>query len=89
MEQKVKQQEANAWKEEYLWNVKIEKLKEMATKASQGGGVTKGDGVKRKEILIYSCGVTDEVVRRSRKDKKRGKRNRGDGRNETVTKTRM
>lgn len=72
----MKQQEANAWKEEYLWNVKIEKLKEMATKASWGGGLTKGDGEKRKEILIYSCGVTDEVARRSRKDKKREKEQR-------------
>lgn len=70
----MKQQEANAWKEEYQWNVKIEKLKEMATKASWGGGVTKGDGEKRKEILIYSCGVTDEVARRRRKDKKREKK---------------
>lgn len=77
MEQKVKQQEANAWNTvEYQWNVKIEKLKEMATKASWGGGVTKGDGEKRKEILIYSCGVTDEVARRRRKDKKREKKQR-------------
>lgn len=72
----MKQQEANAWKEEYQWNVKIEKLKKMATKASWGGGVTKGDGEKRKEILIYSCGVTDEVARRRRKDKKREKKQR-------------
>lgn len=73
----MKQQEANAWNTvEYQWNVKIEKLKEMATKASWGGGVTKGDGEKRKEILIYSCGVTDEVARRRRKDKKREKKQR-------------
>lgn len=73
----MKQQEANAWNTvEYQWNVKIEKLKEMATKASWGGGVTKGDGEKRKEILIYSCGVTDEVARRRQKDKKREKKQR-------------